>query len=116
MSAARHHLSAADPVWRFSHYTGLFFDEQRPVSAWIRAAAALRLPATKDVQTLILRGEFHPDPDARGLEASAPGLNCRVNGRRVGELRNPAPGPFELRLTLPPESAERMTRLTLHLT
>lgn len=116
MCAARSNLSGADSVWRFSHYAGLYFDEMMPGSAWIRETAALRLPASRDLQTLVLHGEYQPDPAARGLEASAPGLVCRVDGRRVGTLRNLAPGAFALHLSLPPETAQRMTRLTLLLT
>ena len=41
---------------------------------------------------------------------------CRVDGVRAGELRNLAPGPFALRLTVPPGPAHRGPTITLGLT
>ena len=115
MRAARSSFTGAASVWRYSHYAGLFFDDFDPASAWIRDSAELRLPPGQGSQTLILRGEFRPHPAARGLEASAPGLVCRVDGAFAGKVRNLAPGPFELRLTVPPDSARRGARITLGL-
>jgi len=116
MRAARPTSPGAASTWRFSHYAGLYFDEFDPASAWIRETAELRLPPAENTQTLILRGEFHPHPAASGLEATAPGLVCRVDGGRAGALRKLAPGPFELRLTVPPAPPGRETRITLSLT
>jgi glycosyltransferase involved in cell wall biosynthesis len=116
MCAARSILSGADFTWRFSHYAGLYFDEFDPGSAWIRESAELRLPPSEHAQTLILRGEIRPHPAAHGLESAAPGLVCRVDGVRAGGLRNLAPGPFEIRLTVPPKPAGHESRITLCLT
>src|ERR1035437_7092517 len=109
-------LSGADFTWRFSHYAGLYFDEFDPGSAWIRESAELRLPPSEHAQTLFLRGEIRPHPAAHGLESAAPGLVCRVDGVRAGGLRNLAPGPFEIRLTVPPKPAGHESRITLCLT
>ena len=116
MCAARSSPSGAAQVWRFSHYTGLFFDDLDPGSAWMRDTARLRLPATQSPQRLVLRGEYHPHPTAKGLEAGAPGLVCHVDGVRVGALRNLAPGPFELPIIVPATDARREPRITLRLT
>ena len=98
---------------RFTDYTGLFFDEFAPDSAWIRERATLRLPPLDDVRGLILRGEFRPHPDARGLETAAPGLDVLVNGRPAGALSALPAGPWELRLALPASDGATLTlRLT----
>ena len=101
---------------RFSHVTGLFFDEFAGESAWIREEGVLRLPPLSGVRDLLLRGEFRPHPAARGLEIPAPGLIASVNGREAGRLAGLRPGPWELRVALSnPERAEG-TVLTLRLT
>lgn len=116
MCAARSPFPGADAAARFSHHAGLFFDDFDPASAWIRESAELRLPPGQGSQTLTLRGEFRPLPGARGLETSAPGLICRVDGTRAGTVRHLPPGPFELKVTLPPPSADRGPKITLWLT
>jgi len=116
MCAARSTFPGAAPVWRFSHYAGLFHDEFDPGSAWIRENAELRLPPGTGSQTFVLRGEFRPRPDARGLEAGAPGLVCQVDGIAAGRLNQLSPGPFELHLAIPPSSGDRGPRISLKLT
>lgn len=86
---------------RFTSYAGIFFDEFDPASAWIREAGTVRLPPFASAQTLIVRGRVVPHPEARGLERALPGLRLTVNGRPAGELTAPAPGPWELRATVP---------------
>ena len=115
MCADRSRFSSASSAGRSSHYAGLFFDEFDPASAWIRDHAELRLPPIGRVRTLTLRGKISPHPEARGREIPAPGLVVRVDGAVAGTLRNLAPGPFELRLSLPPESAQRAAVITLDL-
>jgi len=83
-------------------FAGLYFDTFANDSAWIRERAELRLPPTESLSTVVLRGEFRRHSGAHGLEASPPGLVCLVNGVRAGGVRPTAPGPFELRLALPP--------------
>jgi len=100
---------------RLSRYTGLYFDEFAIDSAWIREHAELRLPPCKGIASLVLRGEYRPHPDARGLEAGAPGLICLINGVKAGECRPSRPGPFEMQLSLPVDAAEQGARLTCRL-
>jgi glycosyltransferase involved in cell wall biosynthesis len=99
-------------VRRFNHYTGIFFDDFATDSGWIRERATLRLPPLEGVNALVIRGEFRPHPEARGIEANAPGLVARAKNERV-TLRDPKPGPWELRLALP---AEERSGLSLELT
>ena len=100
---------------RLPRYSGLYFDDFATESAWIREQAALRLPPCKAVTTLILRGEYRPHPDARGPEASAPGLICLLNGIKAGEIHPSSPGPFEMQLSLPRDAADREALLTCRL-
>jgi glycosyltransferase involved in cell wall biosynthesis len=98
---------------RFTDYTGLFFDEFAPDSVWLRETGTIRLPPLDGTQGLLLRGEFRPHPQSRGLETAAPGLEIFLNDRPAGSLSALRPGPWEVRLAVP--AAERIT-LTLHLT
>ncbi len=86
---------------RFTDYTGIFFDEFAPESAWIRECGTIHLPPLAGVRGLVLRGEVRPHPSARGLEASAPGLTFLLNDRPAGTLIAPSPGPWEITLALP---------------
>ena len=108
--------TSAAPAGRFSHHAGLYFDDFDPASAWIRETATLRLPPGQAGQVLVLRGEYRPHTAARHLEATAPGLVCRVDGTTVGELQNLAPGPFELRFNLPPSATGHAPTISLALT
>ncbi len=101
---------------RFIRHEGLFFDDFATDSTWLRETATLRLPSVDAPLEVILRGEYRPHPDARGLEATPPGLTCRLNGRTVATLNAPAPGPFDLRFTLQPTSVKSDAALTLSLT
>ena len=115
MCAARSTFSGATPAWRSAHSAGLFFDDFDSSSAWIRETAELRLPPTGRVRTVTLRGKFLPNPAARRLEASAPGLVVRVDGLFAGEIQDLTPGPFELHLRLPPTSAQHVSVISLEL-
>jgi glycosyltransferase involved in cell wall biosynthesis len=85
---------------RFTSYAGLFFDEFDPNSAWIRERGIVHLPPLNDVRALVVRGEFRPHPDARGVEAGSPGLRLALNGQPAGALRMTNPGPWELTVPL----------------
>ncbi|MBX3750010.1 MAG: glycosyltransferase family 4 protein [Opitutaceae bacterium] len=86
---------------RFAAFAGLFFDEFAPDSCWIRESARVELPALADVRAIVLRGDFRPHPQARGLEGGRPGLAVRLNGRPAGRIDPAATGAFELRFELP---------------
>ncbi len=97
----------------FNRCAGLYFDEFGPDSAWIRETGIIHLPPLAETRSLVLRGEFRPHPEARGIESAAPGLVVRLNGTFAGALNPTRPGPWEIRLSLPP--GDRLT-LTLRLT
>lgn len=90
---------------RFTAYAGLFFDTFEPNSAWIRERATVRLPALADVGGLVIRGLIQPHPDARGLEAAAPGVRVALNGRTVGAVAPDHRGAWEIRCTVPAATA-----------
>ena len=92
---------------RFTSYAGLFFDDFDANSAWLRDRATVQLPPLVGVKRLIVRGVVRAHPDARGAEASVPGLRVAVNDSPVGELASPAPGAWELQVPVP--EAETVT-------
>jgi len=100
---------------RFTDYAGLFFDDFSADSAWIRDEGRIRLPPLAGVKALLLRGEYRPHPAARGLEARAPGLAISLNGQAAGCRTHFDPGPWELRIPLPPEAQTKPTVLRLRL-
>lgn len=83
---------------RFTAFSGLYYDEFDPHSAWIRESATVRLPPLDGISELLIRGEVRMHPEARGLEVSAPGLRIAVNGRAVGKIDRGHAGPWELRV------------------
>ena len=103
---------------RFTDYAGIFFDEFAPDSAWIRECGTIHLPPLGRINTLVLRGEFRPHPNARGLETAAPGLDVLLNERPVDSVSALLPGAWEITLTLPPppDSTPQSLTLTLRLT
>ncbi|PTX97732.1 glycosyltransferase [Opitutus sp. ER46] len=97
---------------RFSHYSGLFFDDFDQASAWIREAASVRLPPLGEVTQLIVRGEFRPHPEARGSERVSPALEVSLDGRRVGRVTPLQAGAWEMRIPVPTGAAA--AAITLH--
>lgn len=106
--------STSTATWRQPAYGGLYFDGFASDSAWIREVGFLRLPPC-DLQSVVLRGEFRPHPEATSLESSAPSLEVRVDGQPVGACQNLKPGTFDLTIPLSAESARRGVIVTLHL-
>lgn len=91
---------------RFTAYSGLFFDEFAPDSAWLRETGTIRLPPLPGVSQLVVRGEFRLHPAARGIETKPPTLTIAVNGRATAELTNLPAGPWEVAVPLTsPDSA-----------
>ncbi len=115
MRPARSTSAGTAYTGRPSRYTGLYFDDFAADSAWIREQAGLRVPPCEGSTAVILRGEYRPHPDARGIESSAPGLTCHVNGVKAGQLRPARPGPFELRLLLPADTGRHGALISLRL-
>jgi glycosyltransferase involved in cell wall biosynthesis len=100
---------------RFTRYSGLYFDEFAPDSAWIRETAVLRLPPMTGVQSVVLKGEFRVHPEARGPEAGFPRLEVFLDGSSVRSISSRAAGPWEARIALDPASAQRGSILYLRL-
>ena len=100
---------------RFTHYTGIFFDDYATDSAWIRETAQLRLPPLDGITRLILRGDYRPHPAAHGLEKNPPTLSIFLNGSLVSSLSNFAPGPWEISVPLPASAPTAGFTLTLRL-
>lgn len=97
---------------RFTDYAGIYFDEFHSESAWVRECGTVHLPPLDGLRTLVLRGEFRPHPEARGLEASPPSLEVRVEGQPAATLTRPAVGDWELTVSLP---ASNHIELSFHL-
>jgi glycosyltransferase involved in cell wall biosynthesis len=90
---------------RFTSYSGLFFDEFDPGSAWLREQGRISLPPLGGVSRLLIKGEFRAHPDARGSERGCPGLRILVNGQLAGEITPANPGAWELPVPVPPADA-----------
>lgn len=87
------------PRLRQPKFTGLFYDESRNDSVWIREQGRLRLPPLSGEQTFVIIGEIlAPDP-ADPTAAGPVGLTVRFNGRRVSHQPDLPPGPFRLAFT-----------------
>jgi glycosyltransferase involved in cell wall biosynthesis len=101
---------------RFTRYSGLFFDEFSPTSAWIRETAVIRLPPMADVGAVVLRGEFIAHPDARWPESGFPSLEILLDGATCATVSPKGPVKWEARITLERASAQRgsVLYLTLH--
>jgi glycosyltransferase involved in cell wall biosynthesis len=107
--------SSSDGSWRAHRYSGLFFDEFDPNSAWLREAAILQLPPSSGLGAVRLRGEFRPHPAVRGVETGPLSLDCLIGGVRVHRIAPLRPGPFDLLIPLPDGAAARGTVITLQL-
>ena len=94
---------------RFASYAGIFFDEFATDSAWIRETGTVTLPPLDGARGLVVRGEFRPHPDARGVETSSPTLALFVNGRAAGALSALKPGVWEISVALPDASPVTLT-------
>lgn len=100
---------------RFNALQGLFFDEFAPESVWIRETGLIRLPPLDRALRLVLHGEYRPHPRAHGVEAALPGLACLLDGRPVGALAAPAPGPFQLTFDVAAKPSDAATLIELRL-
>ena len=100
---------------RFTHYTGIFFDDYATDSAWIRETAQLRLPPLEGITSLTLHGEYRPHPAAHGVEKKSPSLTVFLNGTRVTTLRSFTPGKWEISIPLPSTQPTAGFMLTLSL-
>jgi glycosyltransferase involved in cell wall biosynthesis len=100
---------------RFTRYSGLYFDEFSPESAWIRETAVIRLPPMADVGTVVLKGDFRTHPDARGPEAGFPSMEVFLDGTSVATVSAHGGGAWEARVALERVSALKGSVLYLSL-
>jgi glycosyltransferase involved in cell wall biosynthesis len=100
---------------RWAGYDGLFFDEFAFDSAWIREQAVVRLPKLPEAASFVIRGEFRPHPDVRGIETGSLGAVFSLNGRRVASFGSLQPGPFSVRFTVNGRKASRGATLRMRL-
>jgi len=98
-----------------ARWAGLFFDDFATDSAWLRDHGWIQLPAIPETMEVVVRGEYRPHREVRGIESSPTALCCRLDGRPVGRLEFVAPGPFSLKLTLPASASARGSLLTFDL-
>ena len=101
---------------RFTRYSGLYFDEFATNSAWVRETAVIRLPPVADVAVIVLKGEFRTHPSARSIEGGFPMVEVTADGITVAQIGAKKPGPWEVKITLDPQHAQRgsVIGLTLH--
>ncbi|MEO7413916.1 MAG: glycosyltransferase family 4 protein [Opitutaceae bacterium] len=114
MGQLRKHRSTGTTGRRWTSYTGLFFDEFAPDSAWIRESAVVRLPPLEGTKQLRVRGTVCPHPTVRGLESTIPSIVGAIEGRSHGAVVS-SDQQWEILLDLPPPVAKSGPELRLSL-
>ncbi|MDE3085110.1 MAG: hypothetical protein KGJ37_07855, partial [Verrucomicrobiota bacterium] len=100
---------------QWTGYDGFFFDEFAADSAWIRDQAFVCLPALAESIGFVVRGEFRPHSDARGLEKSPLGADFFVDGRKIAAFDSLQPGLFSVRFTVAGEKSRSKPVLRIRL-
>lgn len=100
---------------RWSGYSGLYFDDFAPDSAWIREEGALRLPPLDQAQVLVIHGEYRPHPEARGLERGYPTLSVRGDGQASAVIAGVPTGLWQARVSLDAATAQSGAEIKLRL-
>ncbi|MFA5265768.1 MAG: glycosyltransferase family 4 protein [Opitutaceae bacterium] len=96
-------------------YSGLYYDELSPETAWIRETALVRLPPMGGNMELCIVGEYIPHPELQGLEQGLPELTVRIGTRLGARLTMEKPGYWNLRFRIFPEEQSRGLCLKLEL-
>lgn len=94
-------------------FSGLFFDEFSPDSAWLREQGVLRLPPLATDEPLRLVGEILKHPEAQGIELGAPGLLVKTSGKWLAHLPKGAEGVWTLDLPVDRDMAAKGLELEL---
>ncbi|MSU69205.1 MAG: glycosyltransferase [Opitutaceae bacterium] len=115
MAHARTHFSGNAAGRRWTSFTGLFFDEFAPDSAWIRESGRVRLPPLSGATRLRIRGEFKPHPASQGIETAPPALVCQLKGVATRTVAPTLPGPWEIEFDVPAAVAARGAELSFKL-
>ena len=100
---------------RFTRFSGLYFDEFATDSAWMRETAVIQLPPMADVGEVVLKGEFRVHPQARGPEGGFPSVDVFLDGKGICTVSSRVAGPWEARIALEPESAQKGSILFLRM-
>lgn len=108
------HSSSSQP-WPFRHYSGLFFDESITDSAWIREKGLLELPPLEGVHHIVIRGAWHPNHSAQGLETGSLQLIVRTDTQKKEVVKIAEAGPFAIKVALPSSAKTAKTLLSLQL-
>jgi len=92
--------SASNPARRPS-VEGLFHDDFRSDSAWLREEAVLHLPALGDERVLRIRGEAVRHPATGALDRGFPGLLLGFPGSEPVTVQPASEGPWSVELPVP---------------
>lgn len=115
MSSANRIPHAGAYQRHFTRYEGIFFDEFRDDSAWLRNNATIHLPPLQDAIEITLVGELVPHPDASGIETGFPSLTCQVSGQPAIHHRSATAGTFSLSTQIPAGDGQQGSVLKLTL-
>lgn len=99
----------------FTHYEGIYFDEFRNDSAWLRDTALIHLPPLEDSLEIHITGEIVPHPEVAGIEQKPPTLKCGIMGQHPVFHDSHRAGPFSLTVTVPASNDQHGSTLRLSL-
>ncbi len=92
---------------RSTRHTGFVFDNFANDSAYIRETATVNFPPIPELRRLVIRGEFLPHPDARGIEIALPSIAVFLDSKIAATLSEPRPGPWEIAFDVPLENSSQ---------
>jgi glycosyltransferase involved in cell wall biosynthesis len=79
-------------------FTGLYHDENRPDSYWIRESGRLQLPPLEGARTILVRGEVLAADPSDPAAAGALGLAVEIDGRVTFSQAELPVGPFRIEM------------------
>jgi glycosyltransferase involved in cell wall biosynthesis len=106
-------MSSQSKSARRPSITGLFFDEFRSDSAWLREEAVIVLPPTGEEKMLRICGEAVAHPGTGWLDRGLPSLLLGFPGCEPVTVQPSAEGPWNAELPLPAGAAEGGAELRL---
>lgn len=114
-SASQGASSRPSPARRWTSFSGLFFDEFCPDSAWIREHAVVRLPPLPSGVHLRIEGEFKLHPGIAGVERGGVFLTVRGPDGAPRSRAFTAPGVWEIGLPVSDRAARDGAEIALDL-
>ena len=115
MSSANRIPHAGAYQRHFTHYEGIFFDEFRHDSAWLRDKASIHFPPLADTLDIVINGECVPHPDTDGIDAQFPTLICQLAGQTPLSPSPKKAGHFQIRVAIPASENRSGTLLQFEL-